>query len=296
MTANRNDDFCKLTFSQRENKAPLPEAMKLEHVPKKFRQWTWLTVDTAIEKSSRSHNFSYNIIKDIPYIIRQFKFHVHELPHDKIARPDPKSDKNFCRTIILGKDYHEVMTFVEYILRHEHCSRELYDALVDAFERTSIAYFVEEINGKPTIMPRISREAGEATRRAVKTISEGGMEGASSHLDQAADHINARQYADSIADSIHAVESVARRIDPKASNTLGPALYSLEKSGLLKHPRLKKGFGALYDYTNDEEGVRHSLVFKETADVGLDEAIFMFGACASFAAYLTQKHRQAGGA
>ena len=32
---------------------------------------------------------------------------------------------------------------------------------------------------------------------------------------------------------------------------------------------------------------------KDSAAVGLDEAMFMFGACASFAAYLAQKHRQA---
>ena len=120
------------------------------------------------------------------------------------------------------------------------------------------------------------------------------MEGASSHLEQAADHINARQYADSIVDSIHAVESVARIIDPKSSKTLKPALNSLEKAGLLTHPALKDAFNKLYGYTSDEQGIRHALHDQGAADVGLDEAIFMFGACASFAAYLTEKHRKAG--
>ena len=109
---------------------------------------------------------------------------------------------------------------------------------------------------------------------------------------QAADHINARQFADSITDSIHAVESVARTIDPKAK-TLGPALDSLQKSGLLKHPALKEAFSKLYGYTSDEQGIRHALLDKGSPDVGLDEAMFMFGACASFAAYLVNKHRKA---
>ena len=121
------------------------------------------------------------------------------------------------------------------------------------------------------------------------------MEGAASHLRQAVDHINAYQYADAITDSILAVESVARIIDSRASTTLGPALKSLEKAGLLSHPTLKQAFEKLYGYTSDEQGVRHALLDRGTADVGVDEAIFMFGACASFAAYLTQKHRQAGG-
>ena len=120
------------------------------------------------------------------------------------------------------------------------------------------------------------------------------MDGAATHLRQAAEHINARQYADSVADSIHAVESVARKVAPKASRTLGPALDSLEKAGMLKHPAFKEAFKNLYGYTNDEQGIRHALIDRGDADVGQDEAVFMFGACASFAAYLTNRHRQAG--
>ena len=118
------------------------------------------------------------------------------------------------------------------------------------------------------------------------------MDGASAHLRQAAEHINAGQHADAIADSIHAVESVARRIDPESNKDLAHALDSLERSGVLKHRGLKKAIGALYGYASNQPGIRHALVFEDAADVGLDEAILMFGACASFAAYLTEKHRK----
>ena len=146
----------------------------------------------------------------------------------------------------------------------------------------------------PTIIPRINREAGEATRWAIETVNTSNMDGAATHLRQATEHISAGQYADSIADSIHAVESVACAIDPKANKTLGSALNSLERAGLLKHRALKEAFKNLYGYTSDEQGVRHALVFKSEADAGLDEAVFMFAACASFAAYLVQKHRLVG--
>ena len=82
----------------------------------------------------------------------------------------------------------------------------------------------------------------------------------------------------------------------KSNNTLGPALDSLEKAGVLRHPALKQAFDKLYGYTNTEQGIRHALLDKNAADVGLDEAIFMFGACASFSAYLAEKYRKAGGA
>ena len=91
------------------------------------------------------------------------------------------------------------------------------------------------------------------------------------------------------------MESVARLIDPAASKTLGPALDSIEKAGLLKHAALKNAFKRLYGYTNDEQGIRHALLDRGSTDAGLDEAVFMFGACASFAAYLAQMNRQAEG-
>ena len=140
--------------------------------------------------------------------------------------------------------------------------------------------------------PRSNEAQGEATREAIKTIRDGGMEGAETHLRNAAAHINARQFGDSISNSIHAVESVARQIDPESSQTLYPALNSLEKVGLIRHWALKEAFSKLFKYTNDEQGIRHALIDKNSPDVDLDEAMFMFGACASFAAYLVNKHHK----
>ena len=296
MTADNNEDFHKLTFSQREGKAPLPEAIKLEYIPRKFRKYVWLHVDRSINEATDIFQGSYRTNEGIAGILWRFRFQIQEIPHDDIPTSIPKNDRKFCREIILRGDYHQLFTLVEYILRQDDCSKKLRDLLASEFEKTPIAYYLDTIDDRPTIMPQISREAGEATRKAIETIREGGMDGAAAHLRDAAAHINAGQHADSIADSIHAVESAARIIDPQSNNTLGPALDSLEKAGVLRHPALKQAFDKLYGYTNTEQGIRHALLDKSAADVDLDEAIFMFGACASFTAYLTEKHRKAGGA
>ena len=78
-------------------------------------------------------------------------------------------------------------------------------------------------------------------------------------------------------------------VDPEAAQTLGPALKSIERRGAL-HPALKKAFDTLYGYTNNEQGIRHALLDQTDTKVGLDEAVFMLGACASFASYLWRKH------
>lgn len=220
--------------------------------------------------------------------MEDYQFDILSMPHDKFT---PIS-AGLYRYSIMNAKYHEIITFVEYILRHRKCPRSLRDSLLHAFDEPSIPYFVEKIAGIPTIVPRISHETGEAARQAIETLQETNMDGAETHLRQASEHLNAGQYGDSIVDSIHAVESVARKMDPKGSKTLGPALRSLSI-----HPALKEGFKKLYGYTNDEQGLRHPLVDKGAPDVGRDEAVFMFGACASFAAYLANKHRamQGGG-
>ena len=89
-------------------------------------------------------------------------------------------------------------------------------------------------------------------------------------------------------ESIHAVESVARQIAPDAK-TLGEALQALKTRGLFNHPAVQPGISSLYGYTNDEQGIRHALLDKPAAEVGQDEALFMFGACAPFASYLSRK-------
>ena len=293
MSLENDDDFYKLTFSQREGKASLPEPMLLEYIPQRFRQLAWRVIDGEIRDSSGNYN-------DIPYflrepnigsILRSYEFDVLGKFYDETVGHDPDSSARVFKKLISSENYHNVLTCIEFILRHECCSESLREGLVDTFDKAPIAYFVGDKNGLPTIMPRFSRESGEATQQAIETIRGSGMRGASTHLRQAAEHINAQQYADSIESSIEAVESVARRIAPK-SKTLGEALKNLEKNGLLTNSQLKTGFEKIYAYTNTEEGVRHSLVFKDSSDVGLDEAVFMFGACASFAAYLVNKHRQ----
>ena len=294
MSLENDDDFYKLTFSQREGKASLPEPMLLEHIPRRFRQLAWRVIDGEIRDSSDFDLDDPNFLTEpnIGTILCSYEFDVLDKYHDEIAGYDAGSAFHFFRKLISYENYHDVLTCIEFILRHEFCSESLRKGLIDAFDKAPIAYFVGEKNGRPTIMPRFSRESGEATQRAIETICESGMEGATTHLRQAAEHINTQQYGDSIADSIHAVESVACKIDPRASKTLGPALDSLERAKLLNHPALKEAFKKLYGYTSDEQGIRHALLDKGVPDVDVDEAVFMFAACASFAAYLVCKHRQ----
>ena len=285
-----SDSFYKMNFAQREGKAPLPEPMRLEYVPIKFRQFLWICIDNRfryIEEEGLLHHES----NDFFNTVRSYFFEIHD-EFQNLSESIGYEDHASLNTIVTDGNYHEVLTLVEFLIRNENCPLDLKNQLREIFDKCQIVYFIQDIIGLPTIVPRITKESGDATQRSIETVDRAGMAGASAHLRQAVEHINAGQFADSIADSIHAVESIVRTINPKAKK-LGSALDSLQRSGLLKHPALKEAFSKLYGYTNDEQGIRHALLDKASPDVDLDEAMFMFGACASFAAYLVNKHRKA---
>ena len=290
-----NEEFYRLTFSQREGKALLPEPMRLEHVSENFRNLVWLAVDNTIKKEwivSENYREEYYCESASMYhIVYDYTVKVLHWPHDHIEH-DPPEHHDLLRKTILESDYDLVLTLVEFILRHNSCLPHLQKDLENAFREVSLAYAVQTIKGLPTIVPRFSEESGAATQQAIETIEQSGPAGAKTHLHDAVEAINEQRYADAVRESIHAVESVARTIDPEAGKTLGPALKSLKKEGVLNHRALQDGFSKLYGYTNDENGIRHALLDEGAADVDLDDAVFMFGACASFAAYLVNRHKQ----
>ena len=101
-------------------------------------------------------------------------------------------------------------------------------------------------------------------------------------------------YRNSIKESISAVESLCRIIcgDPKA--TLGEALDSIEKKGLISlHKALKTGLSKIYGYSSDEQGIRHAFTDGKS-EIFQEDARFMLVSCSAFVNYLIVKADKAG--
>jgi len=142
-----------------------------------------------------------------------------------------------------------------------------------------------------TFLPVASTEEIDAVQDAIDATRGSSFTGAHTHIKRAAECLGEGRFADSVRESIHAVEAVARTLEPSAE--LSKALAKLEASANL-HGAMKKGFAALYGYTSDENGIRHPLLDSGDAKVDEADAIFMIGACASFVTYLISKKRSAG--
>lgn len=185
-------------------------------------------------------------------------------------------------------DYADIFGFVQFTLRHSRCPRGFWRIIQERLEVCHAAYRIVD---ERHIFPITSDEETSTLLNTLEMLKSAGYSGARSHLIAAGGHLADGNWADSVRESIHAVEAILRTITDQTD--FGSALKEFEKSSYI-HPALKKGFEKIYGYTSDEQGIRHSLIDAESARTDEYDAIFMLGACASFVTYVTGKARKLG--
>lgn len=286
-------------FSQRRDPEKVPPLLQLGELNDEARNAIWNVLNDHREKSRIE--FQRNDIErreilehplDMPdehvdiwqVILRDV--HVH---HDHRRLDEWSSEQAASmHDRVIHEPIDRVFDFIKFLMQHEFCPQELIEDLSDRFRRLRLAYIINT-NPPATIVAAATAEEGEQLTRNFDELHAAPLGGCTTHLRNASKCINDGDAAGGIRESILAVESVAREINPNAT-TLAKALAPLEKQGVLQHKALKEALGKLYGYTSDEQGIRHALLDNAKANVTIDEAVFMLGACASFASYLWRKH------
>ena len=272
-----------MTFSQAQGYEELPTPLKLEELPAEARTHIWNVFYAFIENTKAS-------FRTVGGMWEQILLTKH-VRHDNFTLDEWDNSfehhRRSLRHSIQNLPFNQVFDLIQFVIRHPMCPPEFIDAMKRTFASCRLAYKIDTTN-PPTIIPSVTEAEGKTIVESLQLLRRIGLEGSASHLRKASEYINKNDWAGSIRESIHAVESVARQLDPKSSETLRGALTALEKQQSL-HPALRDSFTRLYGYTSDEQGIRHALLDRSTAKVGMDEAVFMLGACASFASYLWRK-------
>ena len=279
------------TFSQQQGYEPLPGPLRLREFPIEARTTIWNILFELMQSTRHVAVYGSGNVGGVWKEILWAK-HVHfdYLPLDECTDGfDAKCTE--LKRRIRQDPFNKVFDLIQFMMRHPSCPPEFINGVSWVFRRFQLAYTVDT-NPPVTIVPAATAEEGEQLTRNLAELRAAELDGCTTHLRNASKCINDGDSSGSVRESIHAVESVARQIDPEASKTLGPALASLEKRNAL-HPTLKVAFNNLYGYTNREQGIRHALLDNAQANVTIDEAVFMLGACASFASYLWRKHKAA---
>ena len=270
MSSQDGLDPWQLTFSQAYGYKELPQPLKLEELSDSARVKLWSLLYRYVSIGSR-------VLVGRKWSTILMTLHVGFLgqPWDEFTNRTQIFVNNLKR-IFLESPFHEVFDSLLAIMRHRECPRDFSLSVAVVFEQCRLACIID-VGPPPTIYPAATGEEGGAIVRATAELSSAGLAGAASHLRHASDCISRGDYPGAVRESIHAVESTARHFDPTAK-TLNPAL--------------KMAFSNLYGFTSDEQGIRHALIDNPQANVDLDEAVFMLGACASFSCYLARKHQR----
>jgi hypothetical protein len=283
-----------LTFEQAEGVEPLPRQLRLKQLSKELRAKLWFVVHESLDehafRSVDAAGFRGGVIFREPW---DEIFRVMHVDRDHNMIDDFKNDFRFLlektRVVLETGDYVALFGWIQWVLRHPRCPPDLAENIDFVLKHSRAAYRVVDGN---TIIP-IGSEAELATiEQAFADVASAEFHGSRAHLRKASEELTTGHYADSIRESIHAVEATARVLSPGATG-LNSALDRLE-SKLKIHQKLKLGFVNLYGFSSDERGIRHPLIDDGTAKVDETDALFMIGACAAFVSYLINKARTAG--
>ena len=231
MMNDHDDPPGHLTFSQRYGYNPLPEPMDLEEISADLRREIWNTVRRFFLSRCCGGEFEPYFDDPDKESIERICGKVEQISESAVATSYVKV-MHYFEKVCIGDPFNHLLDFLETLVNDPIASSSLANRIENLFETHSAAYRLQTSQPPHYFVPCASREQGEATRQAVETVEQSAVApGAATHLRQAVEHLNAGRYADSIRESIHAVESVARVIDPEANKTLGPALKSLERAG-----------------------------------------------------------------
>jgi len=189
--------------------------------------------------------------------------------------------------------WYEVYDLLEFVAEEckSHAHTQIFKEVCnDVLEKELSGYrFVGD-----EIAPITSKAEVSAVNEALETAEKHAITGVNRHLESALEKLSDRKnpdYRNSIKESISSVESVCKVVAGDRKATLVKALQKVKENVAL-HPRLEKGFSAIYEYTSDAGGIRHALMDESTCD--FDDAKYMLVSCSAFVNYLIGKASKAG--
>ncbi len=277
-----SEDVNRLSFSQRLGFAPVAKVIQSTFIDQDLRiaiwncltQTYWVTYDPPYRGSTHIQGSNFE----------SFCFALYSDYYKRTIDSIPLSWPNVLAEIkneVLAGIWYRVYDLIEFIADHAPDEFDTYDLFIQgcnkALERENSAF--RFIAGR--ITPITTTEEIESIERAIANSDQ--YAGVRTHLQTSlgflTDKLNP-DYRNSIKESISAVESLAKKLVDDEKATLGQALKVLEKHHNL-HPSLKTAFSALYGYTNDASGIRHSLMDNESTLTQAD-ARFMLICCSAF--------------
>lgn len=277
-----------LTFAQAEGAEPLPSQLRRDHLTPRLRAKLWNSLYPFFDLNRIHSDETYQPyghwvrIGELMWVDYLYQM-IDQYPGPHVVFQE------ILKGIIEKRTYIDVFGALQFLIRRAAFPKKFIGDLDYLLKSEGSAF---RIINNDTFCPVGSSHEAEAVQSAVAKTSKSNLQGARKHLLEAASQATVGEFASSVRESIHSVESVARILGG-TKDSLNQALAKLEAEGVV-HKAMKTGFAALYGYTSDEKGIRHALLDQGDAQVTEADALFMLGACASFVTYMITRARAAG--
>ena len=274
-----------LWFSQRYGYIPLPNVMD-PTLCKKFRDSLWIiTMDSlklsVVQGTNANHSWKNDVWENIAKVFQQEI--LDKSPWE--ITTEPINVGNIIPNAVRESEFHAVLSLIEIILREVSRDFLIRKNIYRLFKKKLAPYAIDDSAEPVCIIPLDCPENAENIIKSLETLHETGAERPHQYLRKAAGHINSNNYNSAVAESTHALESIAR--DITREKTLGDAARALHSQGIIPHPALSEAIVKLYAFASDT--ARHGQPSDKQVNIDRDEALLVFGLSTSLSAYLARK-------
>ncbi|WP_159107344.1 AbiJ-NTD4 domain-containing protein [Azospirillum sp. B506] len=273
-----------MRFSQRMGFTPIRSALQIDSMDAELRNSIWNIIDEVVFEFMTA---DYGDLRTEPCFsfYRSFWSDFFKEP----ARDMPLNWANCIYAIRMRYEKYEwfrVYDFCEFVVQ-KFGNNEVVNLgrkLNKVLEREGSAYRFSD-----NLLVRVSDEIELSSISDAQDFS-GKYLPVSNHINAAIRLMSDRlspDYRNSIKESISAVEAMCRIATGNHKATLGDALKKFSDAGINIHPALNKSLNQMYGYTNDESGIRHSLL--EESRLDYEDAKFMLVVCSAFVNFIRGK-------
>lgn len=203
-----DDDYSErrgLTFAQAEGAEPLPGQLRRTEISPQLSALMWAILNRDIRSSIHRDSIGFRdgvVVGRWAIILQDFHVFEQHLPVDEFDN-DAKEVLPRVKSIIFSGSYLQFFGFLQFVVRHPQCTRELKSHIRGCLEQARAAFRL--IHGD-TFIPLASEEEAEIVERAFTDVSTAGFGGARTHLGNAAQALTEGRFTDSVRESIHSVE------------------------------------------------------------------------------------------
>jgi hypothetical protein len=281
-----------MRFSQKIGKTSVRDSIQIESIDEKLENRLWNTIQINFFDEI-GVNFYQGVVKDsdLGYVFQAiwqefFGNRADEIPINQLRDISAREFVGYIKDWFFKSHWFEKYDFLEFLSKIDinylrikfdvKCNNSL---KIEMSAYRLVDGFIVQITSEEEIV-----EIEEALFNSSK------WEPVNIHLKTSIEYFSNREnpdYRNSVKESISAVESLCKIIVGNDNTTLAPALKIIEEKYKI-HGALRSAFTALYGYTSDAGGIRHSLL-EDDIIVTMEDAKFMLVSCSAFINYLKVK-------